>query len=60
MHRNPICCCGCGGKATEVDHIVSIKDRPDLRLVWSNLRAMTKSCHSRRTAKEQGFARGKR
>lgn len=29
---------GCTAAATEVDHIQSVKDRPDLRLHWSNLR----------------------
>lgn len=40
-----------------VDHRIPISDRPDLRLEWSNLRAMTKSCHDRHTAKTQGFSR---
>lgn len=43
--------------ATVVDHIVPISERPDLRLEWSNLRAMSKPCHDRRTARDQGFAR---
>ena len=42
----------------EVDHIETISDRPDLRLVRSNLRVLCKPCHSGRTAKDQGFARG--
>ena len=56
LKANPTCCM-CGQPATEVDHIVSIRERPDLRLRWSNLRALDRSCHSRRTALEQGFAR---
>lgn len=40
-----------------VDHIISIRERPDLRLEWSNLRAMTKPCHDRHTAHTQGFAK---
>lgn len=56
--RHPICSApGCGRPSQETDHILSVKDRPDLRLVWSNLRAYCKSCHSRRTAIDQGFAR---
>lgn len=39
-----------------VDHIASIMERPDLRLEWSNLRAMTKACHDRHTVRTQGFA----
>ena len=46
--------------ANTVDHIKSIRERPDLRLEWSNLRAMHKNCHDRHTAKQQGFAKGKR
>ncbi|SMF83275.1 5-methylcytosine-specific restriction enzyme A [Azospirillum oryzae] len=42
----------------EVDHIESITDRPDLRLERSNLRVLCKPCHSGRTARDQGFARG--
>lgn len=42
----------------EVDHIEGIADRPDLRLVRSNLRVLCKPCHSGRTARDQGFARG--
>ena len=58
LEKNPTCCIpGCGKPATEVDHIISPKVRPDLRLSWSNLRQMDKGCHSRRTAKDQGFAR---
>lgn len=49
-------CCMCGQPATEVDHVLSVRERPDLRLRWSNLRALDRSCHSRRTATDQGFA----
>ena len=45
--------------ATVVDHIIAIAERPDLRLDWNNLRAMSKPCHDRRTAREQSFGRGK-
>ncbi|PIO99660.1 HNH endonuclease [Pleomorphomonas carboxyditropha] len=49
-------CVECGAAATEVDHIKPVAERPDLRLKWSNLRSFCKSCHSRRTARDQGFA----
>lgn len=42
--------------AQVVDHIESIEERPDLRLEWSNLRAMSKQCHDRHTVRTQGFA----
>lgn len=41
--------------ATVVDHIITIADRPDLRLDWSNLRPLCKECHDRHTAREQAF-----
>ena len=58
LAANPICqVIGCGQPATDVDHIESVADHPELRLVWSNLRALCHPCHSRRTALDQGFAR---
>ena len=33
--------------ATEVHHIVKIKDRPELRLEWSNLMSVCRDCHER-------------
>ena len=42
-----------------VDHRIAIAERPDLRLDWSNLRAMTKVCHDKHTARTQGIHRGK-
>jgi 5-methylcytosine-specific restriction protein A len=56
--KHPTCCTpGCGKPTVDVDHIVSIRDRPDLRLSWSNLRPYCHPHHSERTAREQGFAR---
>jgi 5-methylcytosine-specific restriction protein A len=58
LKRYPLCSePGCNRLATDVDHRRSIRDRPDLRLEWFNLRAFCHRCHSRRTAREQGFAR---
>lgn len=50
-------CAVCDATAKEVDHIQSVAERPDLRLTWSNLRALCKPCHSRRTARDQAFGR---
>lgn len=38
--------------ATEVDHIVPVRDRPDLRLVWTNLQSSCHRCHSGKTWNE--------
>jgi 5-methylcytosine-specific restriction protein A len=58
LARHPQCCApGCIEAATEVDHILSVADRPDLRLSWSNLRGFCKAHHSARTACDQGFAK---
>ena len=45
-------CVVCGAVATEVDHIVALKDGGTHE--WSNLRAMCKRCHSTKTAREDG------
>ena len=45
--------------AQVVDHVVPISEAPDLRLDRANLRSLCKSCHDRRTALDQGFAKGK-
>lgn len=37
-----------------VDHIVSIEERPDLRLDKSNLRTLCAICHSEKTVREDG------
>lgn len=39
--------------ATEVDHIIPIKERWDLRLVLGNLRSLCHRCHMRKTARDR-------
>ncbi len=56
LKANPNCC-ECGQPATDADHVHSVRERPDLRLVWSNLRPYCHAHHSSRTARDQGFAR---
>jgi len=46
--------CYCGARATQADHILSLKERPDLGLVRSNLVGRCGPCHSLRTAREHG------
>lgn len=61
LQANPICCIpSCGAKATHVDHIKTIKEAPHLRLDPRNLRSMCGPCHSRRTARDQSQAWGKK
>jgi 5-methylcytosine-specific restriction endonuclease McrA len=58
LMNNPTCSVrGCYEPATDVDHITSVRERPDLRLQWWNLRSLCHAHHSRRTAIDQGFAR---
>jgi len=54
LKAHPVC--ECGAVANEVDHILSVRTHPELRLTWSNLRPLCKPCHSRRTASQQAFA----
>jgi 5-methylcytosine-specific restriction protein A len=46
--------------ATVVDHIKPIATHPELRLVWSNLRAMSKPHHDAHTARTRGWGRAER
>lgn len=52
--ENAFCACGCGGLATEVDHITPING-PDDPLFWkrSNHQGLTHECHSRKTAEDR-------
>jgi 5-methylcytosine-specific restriction endonuclease McrA len=59
LHHNPDCVV-CGAKASHVDHIKSVREAPNLRLEWSNLRSMCGPCHSRRTARDQSQAWGRK
>lgn len=43
--------------AVDVDHVQTIADRPDLRLVRSNLRPLCSSCHSIRTQRHEAEKR---
>ena len=40
--------------AEEVDHILSVNSRPDLRLDPSNLQSLCRSCHVRKTRQDNG------
>ncbi len=55
LAEEPLCDCGCGGLAEEVDHIEPVEDAPTeaeaLRRMWSrsNLKARCHASHSRKT-----------
>lgn len=55
---HPLCDeCEKHGRVTpseHVDHVIPRNQRPDLELDWSNLRALCKPCHSRKTATHDG------
>lgn len=52
--------CDCGAPAVEVHHLISVRERPDLRLDPTNLQCLCRSCHSRITARTQAFGRAMR
>lgn len=59
LKQHPLCACGCGRPATDVDHIQPV-DGPDDPLFWdeSNHQGLTHACHSSKTAREKGYGRG--
>lgn len=60
LKRNPMCVVeGCGGIATEVDHIIA-RGKEGSHEGWANLQALCKTHHSQKTAREDGsFGREK-
>jgi len=55
LSQHPVCACGCGGKATDVDHIIPVSG-PDDPLFWArdNHQALAHECHTRKTNQERG------
>ena len=57
LRRSPICeirtLCQ-GARATEVDHIIPISVRPDLRMVWKNLQSACKPCNAAKGGRYPG------
>jgi len=53
LASHPMCNCGCGYPATDVDHIIPVSG-PDDQLFWDpdNHQALTHSCHSKKTRAE--------
>jgi 5-methylcytosine-specific restriction endonuclease McrA len=52
LFEQPICACGCGRLAEDVDHITPI-ERGGAPFERANVQALTHSCHSRKTREEQ-------
>jgi 5-methylcytosine-specific restriction protein A len=60
LRAHPICTVlGCKAQATEVHHIKRVRYHPSLRLDPTNMAALCRHHHSRITALEDGWARGK-
>jgi hypothetical protein len=54
---NPVCeVVGCFEASAQVDHILTVKARPDLRLSWNNLQAL---CHSHHAALTRAYDDGR-
>jgi len=53
LNKNPFCCVeDCGEKATQIDHVVTLRDGGE-RFDEGNLRAMCAKHHSQRTGRDQ-------
>lgn len=50
LQAHPICY-DCGAEATDLHHIVKLKDRPDLKYDEQNLLALCYRCHQVRTSR---------
>lgn len=53
-------CRACGQSSQEVDHILPVSQRPDLRRERTNLQALCARCHHRKTGREHGRRAGQR
>jgi 5-methylcytosine-specific restriction protein A len=51
LAEEPVCRACAEALATDVDHIVPRRRRPELALARANLQALCKACHSRKTQK---------
>jgi 5-methylcytosine-specific restriction protein A len=54
LRKHPWCADGCGKRATDVDHRVSVRVAPHRRLDPTNLVSYAHGCHSRKTVREDG------
>ncbi|MEO1278959.1 MAG: HNH endonuclease signature motif containing protein [Planctomycetota bacterium] len=50
-------CVQCGSRhRLEVDHVLPVRDRPDLAFKLENLQTLCGSCHSKKTIEEIGLS----
>ncbi|UOM34862.1 HNH endonuclease [Acuticoccus sp. I52.16.1] len=57
LRRDGFECVACGHRGRlEVDHILPVRDRPDLAHDLTNLQSLCGGCHASKTAREVGFA----
>ncbi len=63
LQADPLCeSCKPEGRvrlAREVDHVIRITERPDLRLDWGNLKSLCSRCHAAKSAAERAADRRK-
>lgn len=56
LRRDDWQCVQCGARGRlEVDHVLAVRDRPDLAFSLDNLQSLCASCHSTKTRSEMGF-----
>lgn len=56
LRRDDWRCVQCGRRGRlEVDHILPVRDAPELGFALSNLQTLCPSCHGRKTRLEMGF-----
>jgi len=62
LERNPLCACGCGRRATIVDHIVPVRASGDPRFFdQRNWQAMARyPCHAQKSADDRARAAGRK
>jgi 5-methylcytosine-specific restriction protein A len=56
--ENPTCA-ACGAPSEQADHLISVRQRPDLALDPSNIQALCRRCHSARTSRVHSWNRNR-
>jgi 5-methylcytosine-specific restriction enzyme A len=54
LAAHPRCACGCGGRASIVDHVTPWRQHPGGFMDQSNWQGLAHSCHARKSRVEQG------